>query len=345
MRHCIPLFGLAVFTSLLALSQAQIHVLATRSHHLIQWTCFNVASSTTTSQECCEEIYQSAPALLPNKAPSLQDCTSQIAPVPSVLESIRFESNHTSRFFATFSWSVLEEKDSNEESPSQFVWNGTQWQPTPVTNPYWLPASLPADAPVMEKGITIESQLSPTGGMHRLFHHDIQIDPSLLATIHSFLLFITIPRGMFIDLDDAAEVPGLTWKIHAARRCDIELPSFESEQHVVVLEVTPTVTSFFSMATKLHLRYAEPTGEEWIRDLPKPTVLVVVEEEEEEGTGAHRRIISSQVSGMIDPVWVAAGHAEDYPWVVGITLCASWIGMLWMMSDLDYVARWDKVVD
>ena len=51
---------------------------------------------------------------------------------------------------------------------------------------------------------SIKSILDNDGGMHRLFHHTIP----RLPKIKKYYIFVIVPQGMFIDLDDPIEVAG-----------------------------------------------------------------------------------------------------------------------------------------
>lgn len=105
--------------------------------------------------------------------------------------------------------SHYQQKDSNNEVKFQL-------QPIQTISPYHkliVQSSMSMSNTVLPPMIaTVEqnSYLDRDGGMHRLFHHSFQpimpedgmIDDE---TIRSFYLFVNIPQGMFIDLDDPFE--------------------------------------------------------------------------------------------------------------------------------------------
>ena len=158
--------------------------------------------------------------------------------------------------------------------------NTTSQQSTTTTTPFLIASKL-------------DSHLGQEGGMHRLFHHSFQ--PTLKSSSSSssnggqeeedptYFLYLTIPKGMFIDLDDPIEatmgtvestapalghtdddgiasdtshsfdvtttttksssVLSFRARLHAATVCDIEQPSFVSGQHLLVWEINRIVTS------------------------------------------------------------------------------------------------------
>jgi PIG-X / PBN1 len=55
--------------------------------------------------------------------------------------------------------------------------------------------------------LEMESRLDSDGGLHRLFHHSFPITNGNNEDV--FLVFLVVPQGMFIDLDDPLEAPRL----------------------------------------------------------------------------------------------------------------------------------------
>jgi hypothetical protein len=262
-----------------------------------------------------------------------------------------------------------------------------------VSSPYFLEPSKSSRSRFHKSiSIQVSSKLSPQGGMHRLLHHQITMidqgtitastddDATTTATttttttsLEQLYLFLHVPRGMFVDLDDAVTVDNAStsrtttttasskgefqfefqWKVHAAEVCDIEQPAFDSGQHVIVVELPPG-GSQYNLSSKFHLRYPDPSldYEQWI-DLVEPHVVgIVVNGNNIHGHGhGHARgykreqaiIASTEGFGILERVWVAAGSDDDYDWVMWTTIAACWVGVVWMLSDISHVSHWDTV--
>jgi hypothetical protein len=193
-----------------------------------------------------------------------------------------------------------------------------------ISFPFLLQISEPSDY------VTIHSDLSISGGMHRLLYHQLHTP----ANVQTSFVFLTIPDSMFVDLDDAFE--GIdNVRIHAASVCDIEQPAFVSGQHVIVLELSVNDSPTLEFSSKLHLRYPYPSRS-YKQEvfLPEPQLLCLKHDGSILFQGPQERETLTQI-------WVAAGRDEDYDLVMWTTILVCWIGVVWMMLDMSYVAKWD----
>jgi hypothetical protein len=141
---------------------------------------------------------------------------------------------------AKFSWivsnsiiisseSTTRQETTSKTSLKQYMWTNQshdrqkdssnevklQLQPIQTTSPYHKAIvqssmSMSMSNSTLPTIVTVEqnSYLDREGGMHRLFHHSFQpiiSDRGIDETKRSFYLFVIIPQGMFIDLDDPFE--------------------------------------------------------------------------------------------------------------------------------------------
>jgi hypothetical protein len=270
--------------------------------------------------------------------------------------------------FETYQWMWGDDDDDDEQ--------GLREREI-VSSPYFL-ESLKSSRSGFNPSISIQvsSNLSPQGGMHRLLHHQITMidqgtastddDATTTTALERLYLFLHVPRGMFVDLDDAVTVVSTStstsrtttsskaefefkWKVdavHAAKVCDIEQPAFDSGQHAIVVELPPG-GSQYDLSSKLHLRYPDPSleYEQWI-DLVEPHVVGIVVNGNRLGHGHELRreqaiIASTEGFEILERVWVAAGSDDDYDWVMWTTIAACWVGVVWMLSDISHVSHWD----
>jgi hypothetical protein len=310
-----------VFSLSLAVGHAQ-KVLMTKTAFDVQWACFGVE----TFETCCNFIISaSEEAVIP--PPAFELCNSQLAVVPaSLVRALGLERQQIAMYSLTL---PTERSNSSSTDVGQFLWDPiTESQVLQkldtISFPFLLQMAEPSDY------VSIHSDLSASGGMHRLLHHRIRTP----ANLQTGFVFLTIPYSMFVDLDDAFQ--GIdNVRIHAASVCDIEQPAFVSGQHVLVLELSVNDTSTLEFSTKLHLRYPYPSRSyEQQAFLPEPQLLclntngpMLFQEPEERETPTY--------------IWVAAGSDEDYDLVMWITVLVCWIGVVWMMLDMSSVAKWD----
>jgi hypothetical protein len=349
MRLLLIVLALSLLSPLLvvASSSSSLQVLVTRSSpQFLHFTCFHTDATVET---CCQGI-RKASAALPNNKPlrNLDDCQSQIAEVPKILAT------PTNLTLARYSWMLLsyETKEEEEDSqPQQYLWKDDELQERSThLPPYLLTDHEPTISTTRSNNnLSIRSQLSPHGGMHRLWQHTIDHTDIIGLTDKDatrILVFLTIPQGMFVDLDDPLE--GLKdYELHAAAICDIEQPAFVSGQHVLVVEIVVPISmsTAASFATKLHLRYPQPseTYEQWI-DLPTPIVVALSEDGSLLMAHHHHTIIFDDTSSSseVERVWVAAGSDDDHDGVQWTTMLAAFAGVLWMLLDISYVSQWEE---
>jgi len=220
-----------------------------------------------------------------------QRCVAEIALVPSSIESATMVGNTDDS--AKFSWMVSKTFESVVKSTSieQFLWesstgdgnNQFQRVPTQTVTPYhktrFQPPMQNSSQPIITIATKLDSHLSRDGGMHRLFYHKFQsFESNDGEDDPNYLIYLTIPKGMFIDLDDPIEsttgsiqslptenngavasvmnhgfvvtasetrkssVLSFRARLHAATVCDIEQPAFVSGQHLLIWEIDNIVT-------------------------------------------------------------------------------------------------------
>lgn len=337
------------------------------------YSCFSEKENETVrsaKEACCRGVVEVWQAENENDrgaffgAALRERCTLEMAQVPQSTENAKNQLD-----VAQFSWIVSKTAESLETptSTDQYLWttpvDGDKLQRDSVqtTTPYHKPDALSNSALIASK---VDSHLGKDGGMHRLFHHRFLVNTNKDA---SYFLYVTIPQGMFIDLDDPIEsttgivqststespdaghsfvvttteqASSFRARLHAATVCDIEQPSFVSGQHLLVWEIDQIQTSctppILEFATKLHLRYPHPsqTLEQWI-DLPSPLLFV-----NSETNTTHNYDWELKVA---ERVWVAAGKDEDHDWIMGMTIFCCLIGVGIMLRDVSRVSLWDDV--
>ena len=291
-------------------------VLITVHSGSIQWTCFD----DDTIESCCSSI-QTAGRETTIAVPSLNSCTAHLAMVPTF-------SGEPLQVPARYSLITLEAHAIPGQPTKQYLWEKRKQETKlqtlyPTTFPYIIRAEL-------SNSLSIRSELSSSGGMHRQLRHSLKIADEYGVCY----VFLTVPDGMFVDLDDAFEASsGATVRVRAAGVCDIEQPAFVSGQHSIVFEVGDGGKDM-NFTSKLHLRYPHPSpsNEQFIY-LPEPELLCLHQ------TGF---FVGAPRQKEVKMVWVAAGNDNDYELVMWATVVVCLVGVGWMMADLSHVARWDE---
>lgn len=325
-------------------------VLGTSNPVTTQWACFEVEA-----EDCCEAI-NLARQDLGKSALDPVFCQSQLAAVPSSLALPKLA--RFSLTLPTQDYVVADSAQVYEElSLTQFLWTihiqyheGMQLtQKAQEAGDTLFPLMLQPSHPTPH--LSLQSNLSQTGGMHRLFHHQLQT----LNSAETSYIFLTIPKSMFVDLDDAIELDddenGVF--VHFAATCDIEQPSFTSGQHVIALEinhlgrrhsssnVASTVSIVVDFATKLHFRYPEPCQDSHqSAHLFMPLLLTKVSGQSvtwlTEGSESNRMI-----SRLPQTLTVPAGSDDDHTVVMWTTMLIGFAGMLLILHDFGQVSVWD----
>lgn len=286
-----------------------------------QWTCFGHDSSET----CCQSIETaSRQASIPTA--SLASCNLLLAEIPqeSVSQALQTSSTNIARF-------SLINRSTPDPETQQFVFEESKEsfkleKVETTIFPFVLGATLD-----QSNSLSISSELSSSGGMHRLLSHRLET----MVDFSKCFIFLTVPHDMFVDLDDAYEPPGdnTILRVHAAGVCDIEQPAFASGQHAIVLELEQDANPL-SFASKFHVRYPypSPTYSQYVH-LPEPQLLC---------TTYDGSLVGTAPTKDAEVVWVAAGSDEDHDFVMWTTVLMCCFGVVWMMSDISHVARWDE---
>ena len=270
------------------------------------YSCFssdNQASRRPTKEACCDSIVKvwqdndntnlfSGQTI--SSSSIYQQCVMEIAQVPSI-GSDTTEQIENPDDTAKFSWVVSNTTKSAVKSTSieQSLWKpGNRDQKelerkrvhtiTPYHKTRLQPSIQNNFQPTPAIACKLDSHLGENGGMHRLFHHSFQLLGSPTTDYSTYFLYLTIPKGMFIDLDDPIEptmgtiqsmpmeinddfasntshsfvttittqpqnrkssVLSFRARLHAAVVCDIEQPSFVSGQHLLIWEIDKILTA------------------------------------------------------------------------------------------------------
>ena len=173
------------------------------------------------------------------------------------------------------------------------------------------------DTPLVHK---VESTISTAGGMHRSWDHII----SSVQPQSSILLFLFLTEHVYMDVEDVVEtIKGASLvHIHTSETISIESPSFESRQHVVVMELKANdQVSEIRLTTKLHLRYLEPSlsSERTIHlQIPHP-------------------VLWNSRGATPEPIvlpHVASGFVGDAHFVTGVSIVSSLVAAILLLKDL-----------
>ena len=373
-------------TSSLSISPPAI--LASSSPTCIVYSCFPVNDSElslgSAKEACCKSVVEVWQADGENDRGALSSielqerCMLELAQVPPSVSLIMAKNQHDS---AQFSWVVSKTSESAVRSASieQYFWTipagGDRFERDLVqtVTPYHKPSVQNSSKSRRFIAPKVDSHLGKDGGMHRLFRHRFRLLENSTGGEEDpvYFLYLTIPQGMFIDLDDPIEiaqgtiqstptdgvdashsfvvttskdsslVQSFRARLHAATVCDIEQPSFVSGQHLLVWEIDGIgkqgMPPLIEFSTKLHLRYPHPSAtlEEWI-DLPNPLLFAT----------SNLNYSTQEYDwglGIVERVWVAAGKDEDHDWIMGMTILFCLIGVGIMLRDVSRVSLWDDV--
>jgi hypothetical protein len=234
-----------------------------------------------------------------------------------------------------------------------------------------------ADAAVVET--SLRSTLSEAGGMHRDFHHVLQLGniPTECQRIHtetnesctfSVWILLYLPADVFINTEDAfsSNHPNIDFQIytadHGTELIDQEEPAFASPWHVVLVHLrgplvvldtrqmhsTATAMVVIEWDTFLHIRYPSPVVN---RDFARMHVLApqlvnggFLQSTDTTTNTTRWKMMMAPNSNDLDPAvlstWAAVGREEDYPWIVGLTMVAATFGAAVMLRDISRVAVW-----
>ncbi|VEU41391.1 unnamed protein product [Pseudo-nitzschia multistriata] len=230
--------------------------------------------------------------------------------------------------------------------------------------------------PGIETGLVV-SRLGAEGGMHRLFHHEITLPGTPAGDSGAnprYYLYVTVPSGMFIDLDDpfeapqggriepAAAAPGgdasrdagfeatcttgpsagtetgpavsFRARLHAAAVCDIEQPSFASGQHLLVWELE--VLGASKPGATERIGFATKLHLRYPRPSPDGERWIDLP-----APVLVDPVGGGRIAGWEDPVRVAAGRDGDHDWIVAATVGACLVGVAAMVRDISGVSLWD----
>eukprot|EP00980_Cylindrotheca_fusiformis_P007804 scaffold1669_cov129-Cylindrotheca_fusiformis.AAC.15 len=284
-----------------------VEVLVTQNINVIQWTCFEAASPDV----CCQEIEATLDQV---GAPPTEDCEKLVADVPQVPTLEKYG-------IAQYSLVLAKTRGDPRNATQQHLWSEGTWNLQETTTSPFLGKTAAINDPTIHSG----SVLSEEGGMHR------QMKSSVRAQNGNgfYYLFMTIPEGMFVDLDDFVTLPEAT--VYSSKVCDIEKPAFVSGQHVVIVEVPASAD--LKISSKWHIRYPMPqsNGEAWILNFLQPQVLYL---------GAQGLFYTQEFANMPN-ILVAAGIGGDSDIVMWGTIAACCLGVLIMLNDISSVSYWD----
>jgi hypothetical protein len=227
---------------------------------------------------------------------------------------------------------------------------------------------------------SLRSTLSETGGMHRDFHHVLQlgnvppecqrIDTMERNNSCTFSVWISLylPPDVFVNTEDAfsSNHPSIDFQIytadHGKELIDQEEPAFASPWHVVLVHLqgpvgvldaqqmhsTPTTMIVIEWDTLLHIRYPSPVLN---RDFARMHALApqlvdgeILQSIDATTNTTRWKMMMAPNSNDLDPAvlstWLAVGREEDYPWVLGFTMVAATVGAVVMLRDISRVASW-----
>mmetsp|Transcript_4622 Transcript_4622/g.11110 ORF Transcript_4622/g.11110 Transcript_4622/m.11110 type:complete len:409 (+) Transcript_4622:108-1334(+) len=364
-------------------------ILESASPKVAVYSCFltsdNQVDMDTEIHECCHgiaEVWQLDETTMNDRSKFelYLRCKQEIAQVPPSISN----QEDTARF----SWIVSKASSASTNQAEQHLWTipldvdsdehddvqkvvGMQKHPVHTLTPYHKTAY--HDLPMVAS--KIDSHLGKDGGMHRLFHHRFEA----LENTDTYFLYLTIPTGMFIDLDDPIETTTGTLqsiggekingvvdsdashsfvvtgndndndntssfraRLHAATVCDIEQPSFVSGQHLLVWEIDQIKGGagvILEFATKLHLRYPHPSVN-LEQWIDLPRPLLFYRSHHRSNTTTTQHDWNLEFT---EQVWVAAGSDEDHNWIMGMTISFCLIGVGIMLRDVSRVSLWDDV--
>jgi hypothetical protein len=225
-----------------------------RLNHSIKiwWIC----SGCETKSICCERILQasnvtttSANVGRDESASNFSFCLASMATVPTKMTTTTNEKLLS--LYADSPFIVQKDKaDRQNLGYNKQVW---EFQSAPLEN--WnLTAKSPfrGDNPLVHK---VESYVYEDKGMHRTVVHWLSsVEPGKVVK-----LFLFMTEHVYIDVEDLLDSDiegGVLRDINTAEIPSLELPSFQSPQFIVSLEIQVTSPYVF-LKTKLHLRYLE----------------------------------------------------------------------------------------
>lgn len=307
-----------------------------------------IACRDINKQQCCTDTWKILQPTLPsmNQDEFEEECSNRMAPATSIggddLHALFVSSNEGAKRLLKDDKSVKWKQYINQE------WTRGNETLHPFAFDTHDASSIPNN---MTFSTSLHSTLSPSGGMHRLLHHDLSIscppnipDGTLYQATLDMLVYVT--HHFFVDMDDALDVlqsntlPSL---LSTKQRIDIEEPAFQSPHHVVGIQVqvegSCTTNSSHTFATKLHTRYPPLTASGDLHvAFPAPFLLhatLVIQDE-------------SYVQSRDDFWWqapvvthVATGYSQDVMWVPMATILASVVGAFFILKSMAQVSKWN----
>jgi hypothetical protein len=219
---------------------------------------------------------------------------------------------------------------------------------------------------------SLRSTLSEKGGMHRDFHHVLQLEnvPYECRTENNNCTFsvwisLYLAADVFINTEDAfssnSNNPKIEFQVYTADNgkelIDQEEPAFASPWHVVLVHLQGPVldendgnaTVMIEWDSLLHLRYPSPVVE---RDFARIHVLApqlvdgFLQSSTDTNSARYWKMEPKDEFELqhkhpaVLSTWVAVGREEDYQWILGLTMVAATVGAAVMMRDISRVASW-----
>lgn len=261
------------------------------------WICSNCESK----EQCCK-------VLLEQQVKS-ETCKALISSIPTKDEMFSLYTDRRR---------PLPQLNGRPQQPS-IVWETRNEMDAWTMTPY---SPFRGDTPKVHE---VESTVSTAGGMHRSWDHIL----SAVQPQSSIFLFLFLTEHVYMDVEDVVEriAGGSLIHIHTSEIISIESPSFESRQHVVVMELkVHDESSEIRLTTKLHLRYLEPSlSSERIIHLQIPHPILW------NSRGAHPPPI-------LVP-HVASGFVGDAQFVTSVSVLSSLVAAVLLLNDLWKLSR------
>lgn len=196
-----------------------------------------------------------------------------------------------------------------------------------------------AVAPILYSRTRIYSELSESGGMHRMLSVKLSFD-QLDFHQGSVSILLVLTEDFFVDIEQLIKSPCVgefefcNLVIHSIsdETINTEEPTFVSPQHTLRIEVSWTTPlssePYLSFALSIHARYATPNGGYVVAMLPAPILLDM---------GKNDMLPKQKPLS----VHIPAGNSYDYICVTFATATWSLLGSILLLRELSRVSSWN----